>query len=174
MAFPLRGPDAVVSVRTVGAQDEVPFLTAALRSRALHRPWVQPPLTPEAFATYLARFDGKHSFGFLVCVKDGEGPAGAIHLSNVIYGAFCSGYLGYYAFDGFQGRGVMRQALRQVVRLAFTDLGLHRLEANIQPTNHASIALVQSCGFRCEGFSPRYLKVTGRWRDHERWALVKS
>ncbi len=58
-----------------------------------------------------------------------------------------------------------------VLREAFTTLRLHRLEANIQPGNRASILLVQRCGFELEGFSPRYLKVGGRWRDHERWAI---
>ncbi len=65
----------------------------------------------------------------------------------------------------------MREGLELVLGRAFTELGLHRLEANIQPGNHASIALVERCGFVREGFSERYLKVGGRWRDHERWAI---
>jgi ribosomal-protein-alanine N-acetyltransferase len=59
-----------------------------------------------------------------------------------------------------------------VVRKAFTYHGLHRLEANIQPDNRASIQLVQRLGFRREGLSRRYLKIGGRWRDHERWAML--
>jgi ribosomal-protein-alanine N-acetyltransferase len=51
-------------------------------------------------------------------------------------------------------------------------LKLHRLEANIQPENLASIALVRACGFSKEGLSPRFLKKNGQWRDHERWALL--
>jgi ribosomal-protein-alanine N-acetyltransferase len=66
----------------------------------------------------------------------------------------------------------MREALEAIVRHAFRVMKLHRLEANIQPGNRASIALAKSCGFRKEGFSPRYLKIGGRWRDHERWAIV--
>jgi ribosomal-protein-alanine N-acetyltransferase len=59
-----------------------------------------------------------------------------------------------------------------VIRLAFRSYKLHRLEANIQPGNHRSIALVRGLGFAREGYSPRYLKIGGRWRDHERWALT--
>ena len=65
----------------------------------------------------------------------------------------------------------MTEAVQLVLREAFVTLKLHRLEANIQPGNEPSRALAQRCGFELEGFSPRYLKVGGRWRDHERWAL---
>jgi len=65
----------------------------------------------------------------------------------------------------------MSQALELTLAHAFGPLRLHRLEANIQPANTASIALVRRAGFVNEGFSERYLKVGGRWRDHERWAL---
>jgi ribosomal-protein-alanine N-acetyltransferase len=68
----------------------------------------------------------------------------------------------------------MREALRATIRHAFGTLKLHRLEANIQPGNVASIALARSCGFSKEGYSPRYLKIGGRWRDHERWAMVAA
>ena len=62
----------------------------------------------------------------------------------------------------------------QVITHAFHKMKLHRLEANIQPGNSASTALVKALGFRREGFSPRYLKINGRWRDHERWTILSE
>jgi ribosomal-protein-alanine N-acetyltransferase len=68
----------------------------------------------------------------------------------------------------------MTEALDLALRHAFRTLKLHRIEANIQPENAASIALVRKLAFRLEGFSPRYLKIGGRWRDHERWAILRE
>jgi ribosomal-protein-alanine N-acetyltransferase len=112
--------------------------------------------------------------GFLVCDADKGFIVGIANVTNVALGPCRSGYLGYYVFSGFERKGFMRAGLLQVVRHAFKSLGLHRLEANIQPANLASIALVKSCGFSKEGYSPRYLKIGGRWRDHERWAILLS
>lgn len=160
-------------IRPVAATDETAFTAAARASRRLHHPWVTAPCDGEAFARYLGRFDGLAHHGFAV-VTEGGGLAGAIHLTNIVMGAFRSGYLGYYAFAGFAGQGLMTQGLNAIVRHAFKDLGLHRVEANIQPTNTASIALAKRCGFQLEGYSPKYLKIGGRWRDHERWARVSA
>lgn len=89
-----------------------------------------------------------------------------------MHGNFRSAYLGYYAFEPLAGRGLMRQGMAQVISYAFGKLKLHRLEANIQPENKASAAFARRLGFRREGYSRRYLKIFGRWRDHERWAML--
>jgi ribosomal-protein-alanine N-acetyltransferase len=97
-----------------------------------------------------------------------------VNLNEIVRGAFHSAYLGYYGFVPHAGQGYMAEGLRLALRHAFRRLGLHRLEANIQPGNRASRALVRRLGFRREGYSPRYLKIGGRWRDHERWAIVRE
>ena len=146
------------------------FLTAVRRSRRLLSPWVAPPDTARAYRAYVARLDRPtHEARFVVIRSSGE-LAGVVNVSEIVRGAFQSAYLGYYAFLPHAGHGYMREGLRLVLRWAFGALRLHRVEANIQPDNAASLALVRRLGFRLEGFSPRYLKIAGRWRDHERWA----
>jgi [ribosomal protein S5]-alanine N-acetyltransferase len=93
-------------------------------------------------------------------------------LSQIFYGPLCNAYLGYWATQAHAGEGYMTEGMAGVLRHAFRKLKLHRVEANVQPGNTASIALLARSGFRREGFSPRYLKVAGRWRDHERWAIL--
>ena len=141
-------------------------------SRGFLHPWVEPITGPGGFAAYLKRTRRATERAFLVC-RAGDGAiAGVINVSQISLGNFRSAYLGYYAGASFAGKGYMSAGLRLVLRRAFSELGLHRLEANIQPSNRASTRLVRRAGFRREGLSPRYLKIYGRWRDHERWAVT--
>lgn len=148
------------------------FIAAARTSRQLHAPWVSPPLTAAAFRSQLQGKKPPTNFLFTIRRRDNHALIGCANITNIVRGNFRSGYLGYYAFEGHARQGLMTEGLKMVVRHAFSKLGLHRLEANIQPGNAASIALVRACGFSREGFSPRYLKIRGRWQDHERWARV--
>jgi [ribosomal protein S5]-alanine N-acetyltransferase len=163
-----------VLIRPVEENDMREFLASVRRSRRLHRPWVNAPDTPARFRAYLAHMQPPSNYAFLVCRRPDQALIGVINLSNIVRGLFQSGYLGYYAFAGHEGRGYMRAGLNAVVRHAFKDLKLHRLEANVQPGNGASLALLRACAFQQEGYSPRYLKIGGRWRDHERWAILAS
>ena len=147
------------------------FLAAVRRSRKLHGRWVSPPGTAEDFDAYLNRLGNEAQLSYWVCTERDE-LAGVININEIVRGRFCSGYLGYYAFAPHHGRGYMTKGLCAVLSEAFKRQRLHRLEANIQPENEASLRLVQNVGFRLEGFSPRYLKIAGRWRDHERWAIT--
>jgi [ribosomal protein S5]-alanine N-acetyltransferase len=149
------------------------FLRAVARSRKLHRSWVSPPNTTRTFIANLKRLRSPQHVGYWVVTETGE-LAGAIHINEIVRGNFCSGYLGYYAFCPHNGRGYMTAGLSAVASVAFRKLHLHRLEANIQPGNELSRRLVQRLGFRMEGFSPKYLKASGYWRDHERWAITEE
>jgi [ribosomal protein S5]-alanine N-acetyltransferase len=167
------GGEVSVLIRPAKPTDQSEFLTAVRASKALHGPWTRAPSTPKQFNAYLEQMTQPANAGFLVCQRDTGSIVGVINLTGIVLGLFRSGYLGYYAFAGYERQGLMREGLKAVVRYAFKSLKLHRLEANIQPGNVASIALARSCGFSKEGYSPRYLKIGGRWRDHERWAILK-
>jgi ribosomal-protein-alanine N-acetyltransferase len=164
-----RGRAIVVEQPSLRCESE--FLEAVRRSRKLHRRWAAPPSTPKQYRAYVRCLKGPVHYGHFIYTPSGE-LAGVINVNDIVRGVFNSGYLGYYAFVPHAGRGYIRAGLIHVLNVAFREYGLHRVEANIQPKNARSIALVEGLGFRREGFSPRYLKLGGRWRDHERWALT--
>lgn len=148
------------------------FLALTTGSRNFHHPWVYPPADLKHFKAYLDRLDNGYAHGFLIARNDDDSLVGVININDPIMGGFRSASLGYYAAAAYGGRGHMTEGLALVLDHAFTTLEFHRLEANIQPENAASLALVKRLGFRKEGFSPGFLRVGGVWRDHERWAML--
>jgi ribosomal-protein-alanine N-acetyltransferase len=147
------------------------FLAAVRSSRKLHGHWAEPPRTAAQFRAFVKRARDPRHVCYLVCTREGE-LAGVININEIVRGTAQYGYLGYYALAPHEANGRMREGLALVLAEAFTHHGLHRLEANIQPDNTRSIKLVHGLGFRLEGYSARYLKLAGRWRDHERWAIT--
>ena len=141
-------------------------------SRRFHNPWIRMPVASEDYRAYVARQQGDPSRAQRIACRVQDGAlVGFFNISEIIRGKLSSAFLGYGGVAEFAGQGYMTEGMELVLREAFTPLGLHRLEANIQPGNLDSKRLVERCGFVCEGFSERYLKVGGRWRDHERWAI---
>jgi [ribosomal protein S5]-alanine N-acetyltransferase len=166
------GVNTAVSLSSPSAADADEFIAAARASASLQHPWVSAPDTAEGFRGFLNRAAREDQGSYLIRHTECGGLVGYVNINNIVRGALCSGYLGYAAFASHAGRGLMTAGMRAVVLDAFTGLGLHRLEANIQPDNVRSLRLVQRLGFRREGFSPRYLMIDGQWRDHERWAVL--
>jgi [ribosomal protein S5]-alanine N-acetyltransferase len=152
--------------------DELIALNRA--SLKLHRGLVSPPTTRDQFNLLLKRSREDAFVQFLIHRTVDDKIVGAINLSQIFFGAFRSAYLGYYIGAPYSRQGYMTEALQLMLEYAFKQLKLHRLEANVQPHNVGSIALIKRAGFVGEGFSPRYLKISGRWRDHERWAILSE
>jgi len=160
-----------VCLRPPAPEDARAFCAAVRASAKLHQRWVAPPATPARFRVWLeAQSDARKIY--LVCRREDGALAGAFIVSVIVRGPFQSAFLGYYGFSATARQGLMKAGLDLLLREVFRKLKLHRVEANIQPANAASIALVRGAGFRLEGYSRRYLKVAGRWRDHERWAML--
>ncbi len=152
---------------------DLPELIAANRaSAALHHPWVNPPVSPDAFDAAFEDIAAERQVTLLAREVGTSALSGVLNLSQIFRKGFQNAYLGFYGLTGQTGRGLMTKAVRQTLAHAFGPLALHRIEANVQPGNTRSRALIARAGFRQEGFSPRYLQIEGEWRDHERWACL--
>ncbi len=109
----------------------------------------------------------KTSFRFYIRpVEQPQIIIGTIGLSNVVWGAFCSAFLGYKLDQGFINKGYMSAAVGLVVQYAFEELRLHRIEANVMPKNKASLRVLEKNHFVNEGTSKHYLNIDGVWEDH--------
>jgi [ribosomal protein S5]-alanine N-acetyltransferase len=161
-----------VYIRAPTRADAAEFTALMRASREFHSPWATAPTDDERFAAYLADARRPDFAAMLLCRAQDEAIVGFFNLSQIVRRRLQSAYLGYAAGQPFAGQGYMRDGLELVLRHSFTTLALHRIEANIQPGNANSLALARGAGFRREGFSPRYLKIGGHWRDHERWAIL--
>jgi len=169
-----------VYLRAPRHDDRAPFLAAARASRNLHAGWVRAPATPASFRNYVERFTATATrdpqrathAGFVVLRAADDALVGVFNFSEIVRGSFQSAYLGYYAFAPLAGEGYMAEGLTLALRAAFGTLRLHRVEVNVQPDNRRSLDFVRGAGFVREGYSRRYVKIAGRWRDHLRFALL--
>jgi ribosomal-protein-alanine N-acetyltransferase len=142
------------------------------RSRDHLRPWYYGAETPNAFEDLIRRSRQDDYQLLVACLKDSGSIVGSFSLSQIFRGGFQNAFLGFAAGAPYAGLGYMQEGIELTLGHVFTTLQLHRVEANVQPANERSLRLVERCGFRLEGFSPNYLKIGGRWRDHRRYALT--
>ena len=167
-----------VFIRHPRPGDEAELVALRRASRDFLEPWEPiPPAGSDgfdevAFARMLAACDTERSQRFFVCREPDGRIVGQASLGEIIRGSLEQAFLGYWVAEAHARKGLMTAALRLVLARAFGPLGLHRIEANIQPHNAPSIALARRVGMRKEGFSPRYLRIRGVWADHERWAIT--
>jgi ribosomal-protein-alanine N-acetyltransferase len=163
---------ARVVVRGPQDIDADAYIAQMRASRRFHHPWIVAPTDRATWDRLMARNETPAVEVLFAVRREDAAVTGTFVLSQIFYGPFCNAYLGYWATQAHTGEGYMSEGMAGVLRHAFRKLRLHRVEANVQPANTASVALLDRSGFRREGFSPRYLKVAGRWRDHERWAIT--
>ena len=161
--------------------DAAALLAYARRNDECQRQW-SPPTPPDAFTLEhtLQRIRqaraqltaGSHLRLWLRWRQDEQGPfLGALTLSNIELGAFRCARIGYHLDHEHQGQGLMSEALRAVIRYAFEELRLHRLEASVIPTNERSVRVLERAGFEVEGYARKYLFINGQLRDHLLTAL---
>jgi ribosomal-protein-alanine N-acetyltransferase len=163
-----------VVLRSPAPEHADDFVALALASRRFHAGLARPARDRTGYAALLERNRHDDFEAFLLFREEDDTLLGSVNLSQIFRLGFQSAYLGYWIGAPYAGRGYMGEGLALVLTEAFRRMKLHRLEANIQPTNVPSRRVVQKLGFRLEGYSPRYLKIAGRWRDHERWAILRE
>ncbi|MGH0053885.1 MAG: GNAT family N-acetyltransferase [Sphaerochaetaceae bacterium] len=95
-----------------------------------------------------------------------------VSLNQLVWGSFRSAKISYSVDRDRFRQGYGAEAVTAVLAYAFHQLGLHRIEAHIQSTNAASLALARHLGFQEEGVAKGYLHREGQWIDHLRFALL--
>jgi ribosomal-protein-alanine N-acetyltransferase len=163
---------ARVALRPVTDGDRFEFIARARDSVSLHRGLVFAPTTAAEFDEYLARFDGIHVIGFVVRLAATNELAGFVNINQIVWAPDRYAALGYGGFTATAGHGYVAEAVSLVVRYAFDELGLDRLNADIQPANTVSRRVVEQAGFRPAGAMPQAIRIAGEWRDHERWMIT--
>ena len=150
------------------------FVRQAKASRDHLLPWVYAAEDIGSFRSWIARCNRPDIEQFLVCRRSDDAIAGFVNINNIVLSTFQSASMGWAALAPHLGQGHLTDGVSMAIEVGFTQLRLHRLEANIQPGNDRSRRLALRCGFVLEGFSPRFLKIGGEWRDHERWAILSE
>ncbi len=182
-ATPLTATGDRVEVRPPSEADVAAYVEAVTRSATRLSDFAVPD--PDNLPAIIANQSAVYRT-FMVWALDPQGEhglVGRVNVGNVVRGSFRSATMGYDAYDPYAGRGLFAEGLALVVDLVFAaeprGMGLHRVEANIQPANTRSAGLVRSLGFVHEGFSRDYLHLPGAdgrraWRDHDRYAILAS
>jgi ribosomal-protein-alanine N-acetyltransferase len=172
---------ARIRLRTLNEDDYDRWLEVRARCREWLVPWeprpAGAPLTPEDRASFAARCAARErerqmgsGYGFGIFL--GDRLAGEITLSSIQRGPFQNAFVGYWVDQAVAGQGFAPEATVVVLRFAFEELGLHRVEIAIVPRNRASRRVVEKLDLREEGVAVRYLEIDGRWEDHVRYAIT--
>jgi len=178
---PLRVPAGVVTVRPIKMRDAKQWSALRIKNQNTLLPWEPTGVGP---------WDARHqpgSWAPLFSVLKAEAKRGTVlpfvieldgryvgqlTVGNVQRGAVRSAWIGYWIDAGHTGQGITTAAVALGMDHCFGPVGLHRLEATVQPENGASQAILRKLGFREEGLLRRYMDVNARWRDHLLFAIT--
>ncbi|WP_164491662.1 GNAT family N-acetyltransferase [Staphylospora marina] len=173
---------AKILIRKPEPADLEAFLDLEIRNREHLKPYE--PNRPDRYYTrdgqrerlerLIRNFEEGNTYGFGIFLRDSGALVGRISLSNVVRGAWENCTIGYYIDHSMQGKGYATEAVKEAVRFAFAEAGLHRVQAAVMPWNLASIRVLEKAGFRFEGMAKRYLRINGKWEDHNIYAITRE
>ena len=140
--------------------------------------WAYDALTRGAFRRRLKMYKTEMrqgvTYSFLIFRRVDDVLLGGITLSNLRRGVAQSATLGYWIGAPYGNQGYMTDSLAAILEFAFSRIGLHRVEAACLPANEASRRLLLRSGFREEGYAREYLRISGRWQDHQLFAILRD
>lgn len=168
-----RNPSSPGTTRLLRPDDAPALLRALIDNRRFLQPWE--PTREDGFFTLSTQQDlvqralRAHADGTvlpLVILDEGGDLAGRLTLSGITRGAFQSTAMAYWVRADRNGRGLATAAVAEAMQRAFSELSLHRVQAETLLHNTASQRILDANGFRPFGVAPKYLKIAGRWQDH--------
>jgi len=154
-----------------------------IRNRMFHTPYHQKheddyftvPEQKDYLRSDLGKFFDDSQYSFWISYKDDpDRVIGRLSFSSVVRGALSSCLVGYHLDKDEMGKGVMHEALKAGCLFMFEKQHLHRVQADIMPSNARSIAAAESCGFRRQGLNEHYMCIDGQWQDHYTYALLNE
>lgn len=119
-------------------------------------------------------FEHGSALKLYLCLKESDRIIGIVNFSQIIMGPFKSCYLGYSLLETYLKKGYMIEAVKKGIEIIFLQYGLHRIEANVMPSNQASINLLEKLNFSYEGTARKYLCINGKWEDHKHYVLLNE
>ncbi len=171
-----------LTLRTIDENDFSFLKKYLLKNRDFLSPWE--PLRSDAFyedKSILQRIqnevvgnENESELSLYISLKGRKEIIGNVTLSSIIRGPFQSSYVGYKLDESEINKGYITEALEKIIDIAFNDLKLHRIEANIMPRNQRSIKVIEKLGFVYEGLSREYLKINGVWEDHAHYVRLNQ
>ncbi|GIH05667.1 putative ribosomal-protein-alanine acetyltransferase [Rhizocola hellebori] len=161
--------------------DDADALTELIReNREFLAPWeparAEEYFTVEGQRTLLQTVLEQHGRGQTLphVILDSGRVVGRITLNEIVRGPLQSSSVGYWVEPAVNGRGIASAALAEIIQVAFTELGLHRLQAGTLLHNKASQRVLERNGFVRYGLAPRYLNIAGKWQDHLLFQLLNE
>ncbi len=156
-------------LRALDEADRDEFIRVMALSEPLHAPWS--PLRPPGdtwnalFERVLSLHRSGHHWKGVGVLPDGR-FGGFFNLNEIARGPFQNAYAGWSVNAEVAGQGIATLGVTALLGVAFCELGLHRVQANIIPRNVRSVRVAEKCGFRLEGLGLRYVRIAGVWEDH--------
>jgi ribosomal-protein-alanine N-acetyltransferase len=171
-----------LTLRQIDKTDSIPYLQYLIDNKEFLEEW-EPKREDSDYSIEkienqidkeIAKSQNKNGYLYLIIPKNTDEIIGTIKIWNIVYGPFMSCNIGYKLSKAHINKGYMTEAIIEIKKYCFTDLGLHRIEVSIMPKNVRSQKVIQKAGFSFEGTSKKYVKINGVWEDHDNYVIINE